>query len=409
MDPTTLTPVTTEVKTEVKTHDAPTEVSGPTSILEKFQKIGQNFNKNFLLTLYQVRSIVEGETDEKDMQQFILLDDAYTKWWKKLQNDPNNPEACATFYAAVENYHELLMKRDTQIFSINKDFFSNIFDQKGIDTPYLFDMLRDGLDSDDEAEVDAGESHDAKENLWSSIIGLYRLCVLIMIYLKMPLVKEIIDMILMSNPDISQSNIFEKIFTEFKGKRKLRKLIMKLLKSNEDSFADIFTSLSKVIATFSSEVSVDANMKSNMDIAKKKVGSMFDEILTQVGATGLSDIVKAQLIETLEEKKSLDDFVEEKYLTSDQVSQIHSLYKARGLDKMNVNKVVKDLGNVMQDMMAAISSNDEEAVKKVLANAGGGLNMDPKELEKMQSEMEKFEKESEEEDGPDDEWVKKLE
>jgi len=386
-----------------ETNVPPTQEQQPAnSVLEKFQKIEHNFNKNFLLTLYQIRSIVEGETDEKDMKQFELLDNAYTTWWTKLQNNPKNSEACALFYDAVKDYHELLMKRDTQIFTINGDFFSNIFGETGIDTPYLFDCLRDGLDSDDEGEEDQVNG-DAKENLWSSIIGLYRLCVLIMIYLKMPLVKEVIDMILVSNPDLTQSNIFAKIFTEFKGKRRLRKLIMKLLKSNEDSFSDIFTSLSKVIATFSSEVSPDMNMKSNMEIAKKKVNSMFDDILTQVGVTTLNDVVKTQLLERLEEKKSLEDFIEEKHLTQQQVHNIQDLYKTRGLDKMNVNKVVKDLGSVMSDMMGAIQSGNEDDIKKILANAGGGLNMDPAELEKMQSELEKFEHEDDADDDDDEE------
>jgi len=395
--------VKVKVEPQAETVVPPTtqEQQPANSVLEKFQKIEHNFNKNFLLTLYQIRCIVEGETDEKDAKQFELLDSAYTKWWTKLQNNPKNSEACSLFYDAVKDYHELLMKRDTQIFTINGDFFSNIFGEKGIDTPYLFDCLRDGLDSDDEGEETA--QGDAKENLWSSIIGLYRLCVLIMIYLKMPLVKEVIDMILVSNPDLTQSNIFEKIFTEFKGKRRLRKLIMKLLKSNEDSFSDIFTSLSKVIATFSSEVSPDMNMKSNMEIAKKKVNAMFDEILTQAGVSNLSDIVKGQLLERLEEKKGAEDLVEEKYLTQEQLHNIQDMYKTRGLDKMNVNKVVKDLGSVMSDMMGAIQSGNEDDIKKILANAGGGLNMDPAELEKMQSELEKFEHEDE---GDEDEEEK---
>lgn len=369
------------------------------SVLEKFQKIEHNFNKNFLLTLYQIRCIVEGETDEKDQVQFELLNDAYTKWWSKLQNNPKNSEACALFYEAVVDNHELLMKRDTQIFTINGDFFSNIFGEKGIDTPYLFNCLRDGLDSDDEGE-DGG---DAKENLWASIIGLYRLCVLIMIYLKMPLVKEVIDMILVSNPDLTQANIFEKIFTEFKSKRRLRKLIMKLLKSNEDSFSDIFSSLSKVIATFSSEVSPDMNVKSGMETVMTKVRSAFDEILKQVGLSSMSDAVKKQLLERLQDGKGLDELVEEKHLTQQQLHHIQDLYHTRGLDKMNVSKVVNDLGSVMTDMMGAIQSGNEDDIKKLLAKTGSGLKMDPAELEKMQAELEKFENEAEDGDEDDEE------
>jgi hypothetical protein len=367
-------------------------------VLEKFRRIEHNFNKNFLIILYQIKQIVEGDEDPRDIQQYTLLEAAYTSWYGKLQENPRCMDACLLFYDSVKDFHELLLKRDTQLFTINGDFFSNIFDQKGIDTPYLFDQLRDGLDSDDE-EDDQGiseEEKDAKDNMWSSIIGLYRLCVLICIYLKMPLVKEIIDMILINNPDLNQRNIFEKIFKEFKGKQRLRKMIMKLLKSKGDSFGDIFNSLQKVIATFGPEVNMDTNMKNNMDLAKKKVRSLFDGILKQAGVTSLSDEQTDRLIEALEEKKTevLDEMVEEKLISSDQVTKIDELYRAQGLDKMNVTKVVKDLGNTMEEMMAAIESNDEDAVRNVLSKAGAGLNLDPEELEKMQSEMERFEEEA---------------
>ena len=130
---------------------------------------------------------------------------------------------------------------------------------------------------------------------------------------------------------------------------------------------------------------------------------MFDEILTQAGVSNLSDIVKGQLLERLEEKKGAEDLVEEKYLTQEQLHNIQDMYKTRGLDKMNVNKVVKDLGSVMSDMMGAIQSGNEDDIKKILANAGGGLNMDPAELEKMQSELEKFEHEDEGDDEDEEE------
>jgi len=369
-------------------------------VLEKFRRIEHNFNKNFLIILYQVKQIVEGEDDAQDLQQYTLLQAAYTKWYQKLQTDPRCMDACMLFYESVKDYHELLLKRDTQLFTVNGDFFSNVFDQTGLNTPYLFDQLRDGLESDsdddEEEEKVSAEEKDAKDNMWSSIIGLYRLCVLICIYLKMPLVKEIIDMILINNPDLNQSNIFEKIFKEFKGKRRLRKMIMKLLKSKGDSFGDIFSSLQKVIATFGPEVNMDTNMKKNMEMAKTKVRSLFEGVLKQAGVTGLNEEQTNQLIEALEEKNQvrMHDFVEEKLITAEQVDKIDQLYREQGLDKMNVTKVVKDLGHTMEEMMAAIESNDENAVKAVLSKAGAGLNLDPAEMERMQSEMEKFEKES---------------
>jgi hypothetical protein len=379
------------------------ETSTVNQVLEKFKRIEHNFNKNFLIALYQIKSIVEGETDPKDMQQSALLEAAYAKWYNKLQSDPRDMSACLLLYESVKDYHELLMKRDTQLFTINGDFFSNIFDEKGIDTPYLFDSLADGLDveeSEEKTDIPA-EEKDAKENLWNSIIGLYRLCVLICIYLQMPLVKEIIDMILVNNPDLNQKNIFEKIFSEFKGKRRLRKMIMKLLKNNGDSFGDIFNSLQKVISTFSSEV----NTTPNLDGVKQKVRGMFDTILKEAEITGLSEAQTDQLIEALEDKKTnvLESMIEEKLVTKEQLFQVDQLYRKNGLDKMNVSKVVKDLGSTMNEMMKAIESNDESAVKDILAKAGSGMNLGGSELENMHEELSRFEKEAEEDGDSDDE------
>lgn len=384
------------------------QASSAHSILEKFSQVEIKFNKNFLITLFQIKGIVEDENDEedpdpRDTEQYLLLEEAYSKWYLKLQANPKSMEACDRFYNAVKDNHELLMKRDTQLFTIEGDFFSNIFDEPGIDTPYLFDQLRDGLDSDEEQEDTHAvpeEDRDGKDNLWSSLIGLYRLCVLICIYMKAPLVKQIIDLILTNNPDLNQNNIFEKIFKEFKGKRRLRKMIMKLLKGKGDNFADIFNSLQKVIATFGPGVNMDSNMKANMDVAKRKIRSMFDGILESAHVTNLDDAQKDRLINALEEKKGevLDSMVEEKVITNEQVSQVKSLYHSEGLDKLNFTKVFNNLGDTMGQIMEAIESNDEDAVRKVLEETGAGINLDSLEFKSMQEEMENFEQEEVDDD-----------
>lgn len=389
------------------------------SVLEKFRRIEYNFNKNFLICLYQVRQIVEDEEDEKDVEIFNHLDRAYDHWFNKLQQEPRCMDACLRFHHLVSDYDEMLRGRDTQVFTINGDFFTELFndkyynEEKGreellfdssvcLDTSYLYDCLSDGLDEDDDEE----ESEDAKGNLWTVIIGLYRLCVLICIYLQTPLVKDIIDMILINNPDLNQRNIFDKITKNFMGNRRLRKLIMKLLKSKEDNFGDIFNSLQKVIGTFSDEVNIDTNMKKNMETAKKKIAELFDSILNEANVTTLNDEERRQLIEALEDNRqdTLQDFVEEKRITQTELDTIQQLYKQRGLDKMNVTKVVKNLGSTMEKMMAAIETNDEDAMKNILSSVGSGMNLDSEQLEKMQAEMKMFE---EEEDLSDDDDEKK--
>jgi hypothetical protein len=360
------------------------------AVLEKFKKIEHNFNKNFLLTLYQITDIVAPEDGEEDVkrsskeeEQYELLSGAYTRWFTKISKDSRNMEACNFFYDAVQDNHKLLLGKDEAIFTFEGDFFSKVFDQEGLDTTYLYNLLSEGGDVDDD---------DAKQNLWNAFIGLYRLAVLICIYLKMPLVKEIIDMILLSNPDLNQSNIFEKIFTDFKGKSKLRKLIMKLLKSKEDNFGEIFNSLQRVIATFSSEVNMDTDMKANMDRAKDKVSSLFKNLLESAGVTDLSEEFSARLIKSLEDKDEGEQeaLVAEGALSTDQMEEVKKKFVEQGLDKMNIAKTVRDLGGTMEKMMSAINSGSEEEMQKILQQSGAGLNLGDMKMEDLQKEMENF-------------------
>lgn len=373
------------------------------SILEKFNQIEVNYNKNFLLYLHQIMQIVEPDEQAShaevlqsaEYRQYQLLARAYEEWYERIQANPRCMESCVAFYNAVGEGHELLMKRDQQLFTVNGDFLARTFECEGLDTPFLFHELSDGLDADAEAQPE--DERDAKDNFWSMTIGLYRLAAMICIYLKMPIVREIIDMILLDNPDLNQSNMFSKIFSKFKGSRRLRKLIMKLMKSKEDNFGEIFTSLQKVIATFGSEVNLDTNMHANLAQAQQKVRAAFEQILSRAGVTGLTPEQTTQLIDALEERNqpALRDLVDEQLVTEAQLARVQSLYSEEGLDKVQVNKVVKDLGRTMTDMMAAIESKDEEAVQNILSRAGAGMNLPSEELAQMQTEMETLEKEDE--------------
>ncbi len=374
---------------------AASESKSSNPILEKFKQVEHSFNHHWLVLLLQIKNIVADEEEPESKHQFELLQNAYARWYEKLQADPKNMDACTRLYDAVKDNHELLMKRDTQLWTKdNHDFFEFLFGEPGINTPYLYDLLRDGLDPvDEEDEKIPLDQRDAKENLWASLISLYRLCILICVYLKMPMVREIIDLILVSNPDINQANIFEKILSEFKGKKRLRKLILRLLKAKEDSFQDIFSSLSKVIATFSTEVALDTNMKNNMNMAKNQLNMAFEKILKEVGVSDMEDVTRQRLITALEDKDetTISAVLDEGCITPIQLQQVRTLFSQRKLDKMNISKTMTDLGSTMSSLMSAIQSNNEEEVKNVLSQAGTGLNIDSDEMNAMQSELEQLE------------------
>jgi hypothetical protein len=339
------------------------------------------------VALYQLKQIVEEPDNKQEQDQFQKLEESYSRWFYTLQQDPKCMDACQYFYDAIGENHDLLKARDETLLTADGDLFSRVFDKEGLDTELLYNMLGDGSDGEE----------DAKSNVWTAFTGLYQLAVLICIYLKMPLVKEIIDMILINNPDLNQKNIFEKIFKEFKGKRRLRKLIMKLLKSKEDNFGDIFTSLQRVIATFSSEVNMDKGMKANLNVAKDKIAKVFDSIVQKAGIDDLKMEERDTLLKAIEDgdEAVIAKLISDDFITKEQVEEVKRDFIAQGLDKMNVTKVVRDLGGTMEKMMTAINSGSEEEMQKILEESGSGLNIGGMNMDQLKGEMAGFEEEFE--------------
>jgi hypothetical protein len=375
------------------------------TILQKFKSIETNANRAYMTLLLQCLGQVKRDEDleeddrsEKDKEQCVALHAAYNRWYNEIQENPRTTAAIESLYAAIGENHELLKARDEQLWTKDGDFLSKVFDEPGIDTQYLYDLLPDGIDAAEGQEAE----EDGKSNLWGALMGLYRLSILIVIYLKNTVVSEIINLILAGSPDLNQTNVFGEICKQFKGKRKLRKLIMKLLKSKEDCFSDIFDSLQKVIGTLGDDVSLDKGMKANMEAAKKRLNEMFDTLLADQKVTIEKDEDKARLLSALEDKDqdTISALVSDKVLTETEAAGVQEAFAARGLDKMNMNKMVKGLGSKMESMMSAINSGSEEEMQKVLE--GSGSNLD---FESLGIDMKKFQAEMESEEGDDPEAV----
>ncbi len=370
------------------------------SLVEKFHQIEFNFNDSFLVTLNQLQQIVADQEDEQERAQYKALSHAYRVWYRHIEQDSSTKDACTQFYESVEDVHDLIMARDTQLWTVDGDFFGKLFSVEGleteeegkvefapIDTPYLWSLLDDG---DDEEEGD-----DSRLHLWNAIIGLYRLSVLICIYLRMPLVKEIIDMILMQNPDINQQNIFEKIFSQFKGRKsRLRRLINKLMRSKGDQFGEIFDSLQKVVATFQGEVSMDPQKA--MEGAQEKVSAMFDRTLEE-HKVHLTAEEKGPILQALASGQTgpLDELVEEKRISPEQRERLVATFKQPGMSQVNM---ITSLGSTMKQMMHAIETKDEEKLKAIAEETGANLPFDMSQLEDLSD----AESDSEADDEDDD-------
>jgi hypothetical protein len=361
------------------------------SAFDKFKQLEMTFNKNFIQMLLQLKDMFE-----EDMTQNTYLEEAYVKWFDIFRSDPRTMQGCRTFYDFVKDNHEMVLKRDENLFTADgADFFATIYQQDGLDTLYLYNEMSDGMDTDNPIE------NDARGNLWEVIIGLYRISVLLCIYLEMPLVKDIIDMILLDHPDLNQSNIVDKIFKDFQGKKKLRRLIMKLMKTKQDNFADIFTSLQRVVASFSTEVTMDpTKFQNTAQVSQDKVNETFNEMLVACELMELKQTEKDLLLKSLDTKdeKIKRELISEGFITQEQLTKMETLFVEKNLQKtMNVSKVVQDLGGTMSKMMTAIESGSEEEMQKVFEEAGSSTCFNGIDLGKfkgeMQGEMEEFEEE----------------
>jgi hypothetical protein len=235
----------------------------------------------------------------------------------------------------------------------------------------------------------------------------------------MPLVKEIIDVVLADNPNIAKGNIFEKICGDFKDNGKLRRLIKKLMKSNSDSFEDIFDSLKRVVATFGEGGGVEEGAVGGMDALSGMLGGLglgvgggggeagvsspdqamdmlrhnilgrFREIVRDVCGSvvegsdskeeevvDLNDADCDSLFEALStgDADAAEGHCEQHGITAVQLAKIQERFKSEGLHK--ACEMSKSLNKTVSEMMSALQSNDETAVEQMLAKAASELPFD---------------------------------
>lgn len=357
------------------------------SMMEKFEQIRKKFNKSYLTTLYQLTQLAEDAETEAEKRCKEAVNAAYAKWFQKLQQDPFCTESCDLFHDAVTDYHELMLGKDTQIFTIGGDFFSKVYDTEGIDSVALYESLRDGLDEEDQ-ELDDDEK-DARANLWDALVGQYQLAVIVCLYIRTPLVKNIIDMILVNNPDLNQQNVFNRILGQ--KNRRLRKMIIKLLKGDKKKFMEIFNSMQRVISIFSSEVNVKGAMGQKAQMARQQIRVKFSEILTDHEVKMDNDQSEA-FIQCMESKngEGKQELLDSGALTQDQFNKLELEYKLRGLDRLDVTKVAGSLGKTMENMFKAIEKGDKQELDSLLARTASEANIDTDAFKNIQAEMEEM-------------------
>jgi len=356
------------------------------TMIEKFEQIRKKFNNTYLTTLYQLTMLADDPETKEEQICKQAVDAAYAKWFPILQQDPYSTESCDLFHDAVSPYHELMLAKDTQIFDIDGDLFSKIYNVEGIDSRALYESLRDGLDEEDPSLAE--EEKDARANLWDALITQYQLAVIVCLYIRTPLVKNIIDMILVNNPDLNQQNVFNRVLGQ--KNRRLRKMIIKLLKGDKKKFMEIFNSMQRVISIFSSEVNISKSMSQKAQMAQQQIQTRFKEIMID-HELKLNEEQVGQFIQCMEKR---DDAIKEaligQALTEEQFNKMELEYKLRGLDKLDVTKIAGNMGQTMEDMFKAIEKGDKTQLDNLLEKTATSANLDSEAFKNIQSEMEEM-------------------
>jgi Sec-independent protein translocase protein TatA len=356
------------------------------SVLERFRNIEQHFNSTFLHFLLQFRDIFAALPPEnsQEVKQKDTLDQAYETWYYRIQDNPKSLDACTRMHDTITPSYKLLMARDPQLLTVKGDLLSAMFDTPGIDTPYLFGLLAE----------DANPAEDERMTFWENLLNLYRIAALICIYANNTQVKDIIDVILATNPNVAGGNLAHNITSMFKGNKQLQKMIMGLMKSKTNKIGEIFQSLQIVLSTLVDTKPTTTNTSSSAAPDGAWLRTMVSSVLPEF--QDWSDRDRDLLLQAIQDNDDMLWGVFKDRVSDGQRQAIETLYGQRSNN--NLGNMMRDVNGTMGDFMKAMESNDEKAIEQMMAKTSSLMNLDPNELKRMEQEMKELADEDEKSD-----------
>lgn len=284
--------------------------------MEQFTDIELKFNRKFMYFILEILKL-------QNCQQ---VKDAYDHWFRVFQQEPMCTDACEKFFAALDQKaliarDPLLLKQLPQIFDVNIDI-SELVDKMTLASQNL---------------------------LWTELSALYRLAVIICIYVKMPLIQKIVEIVLSENSGFTRSEeVVSNILQQFAQNTTLRSLINELFQQDEGDFMDVFGKLALVLEVIQAE--------------QRKPKDVFSECCTNHGITDHVDELFTAVVDKNEEY--LDTAVELKWVTPEQVELLTTLQ----LPDDNQNLV--RMTGTLEAMRTAMSSGEDADMNELLRVSG---------------------------------------
>lgn len=298
-----------------------------------------HFNKSYLTFIETVVSTLEGDANTES--ETLILDafeQAYAEWYETFSANQTTLKAASCFYLAVGDYHDQLINCDEQLFAVAHQFFQDAFHAPDVLAVDLYNLYDAGTN----------EETDAKSNFWEALNNLYRLSTVLCIYQKMPIVKQILDHLISQNPDITKSNVGDRVMKAFNTDRKMRRLFMKLMnETKEEDFIAIFSSLQRVVAALAGKMDVAAYQAR----AKEQ---LLQEFLQTTSGTSYTEEQRRTAFEDLLAGECSYDELQQVF----ENQEFHT--------KIQQYRKTNNLGSTMHDMLTAYNNKDQAKMNSIL-------------------------------------------
>jgi hypothetical protein len=301
------------------------------------QNLERYFNEHFLRFLVNQNEGLSDIDEDKAREQWTIANEAYQYWYNQFKEDINTSEASLRYFESVKVTSKLMLARDTQFFfQDNIDICALIFNAPGYDTMFRYNMY----------------DHTSQGKLWKSFVDMFRLSVLNSIYINMPEVRRILDILLKNNTNINATNLMSCVLSSIKNNKEFQKLLRNLMKQGDDKVMYIFESVQYVVST------IQADVTNPMEgwLTKAEVTTRFTQD------------IELKICQSFNTDKT-QECVDNQWVTVDELERMKVVWAADKELQENVKKFMwSKWSNDIQEMMATFNTGNTEDIEKMIHN-----------------------------------------
>jgi hypothetical protein len=326
-----------------------------------FRNLELNFNQTFMDFLVTLGKIAQKQNDAENQERLRV---AYERWYDVFNRDPKTSAASLKMMEAFEPVHSEVIGR-SESFVRSHRALQAALDAPELDCKSLYDSLTDGTGLSVEERRD-----DGKLQFWNAVTGLYRVAIIINIYYKMPMIRQIIDIVLQNAQDLQQGNLMTSVMTQFIQKPELRNLMFKMFSQGETQFMEIMGNLQKVMDVFSAEIQHNPPPQPHEQAVR--------ELCAERGVQVPPDLF-VQFTTALRDRndKFLFEMVEMGLLSLEDMTAIRDEFEKRELHTLPEPVDMKNIHSTISQTMKAMQQDevDPDVIENILKSSGVNIDL----------------------------------